>query len=122
MDLTSYADISKVVAAAVSNPDKTGNVTFVGNELSPKEVAEIYNKVRGTNVTPNCAGTLDENKKKFEEEIKTNFGAAIGIGILGLMADPKGKFKTNNNKDYPNIKPTSLEQFLKDHPEMSFPK
>jgi len=38
-------------------------------------------------------------------------------GLRRLMHDGRGKYHTFNNKDYPEIKITTLEEFLKANPD-----
>ena len=124
-DLTSYEDTAKVVASAVSNPDKTGDIYFVGDDLSIREVNEIYNKVRGTtNIKQKRLGSLDDLKKKHDE-IKNNesdFFFAHALGLFSMMYDDRSKFHSNNNADFPDIKFTTFEEFLKQNPDVKVPE
>jgi len=58
--LTSYEDTGRFVAAAVARKDLSGKLVYVANEASVTELAEIYNKVRGTNFKANNAGPIED--------------------------------------------------------------
>ena len=124
LDLTTYDDTAKVVASAVSNPEKTGDVYICGDDLSIKEINEIYNKVRGTHIKQKKLGCRDDLLKKYNE-IKNNeseFFFTHALGLFWLVYDERSKFQKNNNADFLDIKFTTLEEFLKQNPNVKVPE
>ena len=117
-DITTYEDIAKVVAEAVSNPDLTGDIIYSGEKLSIHEIANIYNKVRGTNIQPKNKGSVEELKKLYDEARQKGDANADFLGLFLLQADKRSTFDRTNNAEFPQIKPTSVEEFLKQRPEI----
>lgn len=63
MDLTSYDDCARFVAEAVANPNQTGDLAVVSNELSVEDFVKIYNETTGRKVVAKKAGTIEKIKK-----------------------------------------------------------
>jgi len=120
-DFTTYEDIAKVVVAAVANPDLTGTVTYVGEKLTIHDVAKIYNKVRGANVEPKNKGSVEELKKLYDEARKKGDANADFLGLFLVQADKRSTFEKTNNADFPQIKATSMEEFLKQRSDIKLP-
>jgi len=121
-DFTSFEDTAKVVAAAVAREDLTGDVVFVGNELTITEFADIYNRVRGTNVEPKKAGSLSDLRKLYEQ--KKSEGDAMSVALLGLsliIYDDRAKFDKNDNSKFAEVNETFLKEFLKQNPSVKLP-
>ena len=116
--MTSYDDIARAVAAGVSRPDLSGSITFIGESLSFKEIAEVYNKVRGTNVQPKQNGSIDVLKGLYEEKRKSGEFLAEIFGLLLIISDKRSTFEKNNNSDLPEVTSTSLAEFLKQNPDL----
>jgi len=120
-DFTSFEDMAKVVAASVAREDLTGDVVFVGNELTIKEVADFYNRVRGAHVEPKRLGSLSDLRKLYEQ--KKNEGDALHAALLGLsliIYDERAKFHTNDNNKFA-VHETFLKDFLKQNPSVKLP-
>jgi len=117
-DITTYDDIAKVVAEAVANPDLTGKIVYTGEKLSIHDVANIYNKVRGTNIQPKNKGSIEDLKRLYDEARQKEDHNAEFLGLFLLQADKRSTFDKNDNADFPQIKITSVEEFLKQHPEI----
>jgi nucleoside-diphosphate-sugar epimerase len=116
---TSYEDMAKVVAMAVSNRDLTGHIVFVSNELTMRQVADTYNKVRATNLSPKRMGSREELRKQYEEKTKSgDTKGSLMSGIQLVISDPKSMFEKNNNNEFRDVKPTSFEEYLRQHPEV----
>jgi len=122
IDLTCYYDIAQVVAHGVSRPDLTGDVVFVGDKLTIRKAAEIYNKVRGTNIEAKRFGSMEELKTLYEIKRKEDKGFLPEVlGVFLITFDERSTFKKTNNSDFPEINPLSFEEFLKRYPEQKFP-
>lgn len=112
-DFTTYEDIAQVVATAVANPDLTGTVNYVGDRKTITEIADIYNRLRGTNVQPKNKGSIEELKQLYEGARKSGDANADFLGLFILQADKRSQFEKTNTADFPNIAPASVEDFLK---------
>lgn len=117
-DITPYDDIARVVAAAVSNPDRTGTINYVSERLTIDEIAAVYNRVRGVNVEPKQKGTIEELKKLYEEARSKGDQNAEFLGLFILQADKRATLEKVNNAEFPQVKSTSVEEFLKHHQEV----
>jgi len=115
LHLTTMEDLAKVVAASVENPDLEGKVVFIGNEVTIREVSDIYHKVRGgKKMPPKRLGSLkflnelhDKNENAHDPKINKL------LGFSTILFDDRSCFDAHNNKDFPQIKPTCVEDFLK---------
>lgn len=117
-DFTSYEDTAKFVAAGVARKDLAGHQVYVSHELTLNELSAVYNRTRRANVSPKRLGSLWDVKHEYET--KKREGDHMGAFLAGLgliLNDPRAKFDKNNNRDFPEVKPTSMEDFLRSHPE-----
>jgi len=113
IDLTAEQDVAKAVAAAVSNPNWVGDVKIWGAELSTKELWEWYTMVTGEKCDPKWLGSLEDLKKKMAEEKGKDMELWMLLGFMLPLFDGRGKIKMNNNGQFPEIKWTTVEDFLK---------
>jgi len=112
--LTTMEDMAKVVAASVENPDLDGKVVFIGNEVTINEISDIYSKVRGKKIPPKRLGSmkfLDELHREKEDSDDPQVNKLLGLSKI--MFDDRSTFDDHDNKDFPHIKPTSIEDFLR---------
>jgi ribosomal protein S28E/S33 len=114
LDLTSEEDVARFVVRAVSDPNRTGDVKIVGNELSMKEIVEIYNLVMKKNETAKNMGSI-EDLKKYVMDLKSkgNVFDSIQMGYSLPMFDGTGKIKKPMNSEFKDITTTRFEDFLK---------
>jgi len=117
IEMTSYDSISRVVARAITNPDRTGSVVYIGDRLTYSQISEIYNKVRGTNVQPKRLGSRDELRNLYEERRKSGDPRADLLGLFLVTSDERSLFKKSDNSEFSDIKPITFEEFLKRNPE-----
>ncbi len=69
---------------------------------------------RGSKPNVVVRGSLEDLKKRKQEELdKGNFYPFIMLSYALLMYDGRGKLKRVDNKEFPNIKPTTISEFLK---------
>lgn len=117
-DFTSYEDTARLVAAAVARKDLTGRVAYAGHELTLNEFCTIYNKIRGTQVSPKRLGSLlDIRRQREDKEKEGDKAGAVHAGMIWIFNEPRIKFDKIQNKDFPEVEPKSMEEFLKAHPE-----
>ena len=122
-DLTTYEDTARYVSAAVSQKDRTGDLFFSANDYNIDEITEIYNRVRGTSITPKQYGTLEDLRKKYEEEKKKSGESfpTVLLSIYLLIYDDRCKFDKTNNHEFPEIKPLTVEEYLVQNPHVKLP-
>jgi uncharacterized protein YbjT (DUF2867 family) len=116
--LTSYEDSARFIVAAVARKDLEGRIAYVANEVSIPEAAEIYNKVRGTNKQAKKLGSLEDMKKQAEELRNEGDPSAWLSDMWILVYDGRSRFSTLANKDFPEVKATTIEELLKEKPEI----
>jgi len=119
-DLTSYEDTSKYVAAALVDENRSGHYNFSVDKLTVHQIAEIYNQVRGAHIVPVCKGTFEELKKAYEEAKKTAPTAfpTIILGLCLTLYDERSAFDKVSNSEFPDVKTTSVKEFLEKHPNV----
>jgi len=117
-DLTSYEDTARYVAAALAEENRTGHYNFSVNRLTINQVTEIYNQVRGTKVVPRCCGTLGDLRNAYNEAKAKDPNAfpTILLSIYLLIFDDRSTFDKVHNSEFPDVKTTSLKEFLEQNP------
>ena len=118
-NITSYDNTARVVVAAVARPELTGRVTYSGSNHTVKEVQDIYNRVRGTTVELKQAGSLEDLKKLTAAKKSEGDHQTAGfLALLSVIYDQRSKFPKTDNDKFPEVKATSLEEFLKENPNV----
>ncbi len=122
-DMTSYDDTARFVAAAVAKPERTGFLRIHGDALSINEITEIYNRVTGKNVKPENRGSIEDLWKNIGEARKTDFLKSVLMTYEVFLFDGRGKMETIHNSEFPEVKPLSLEEYIKANRETAvFPE
>jgi len=123
-DLTSYEDTAKYVAAAVVDENRTGHYNFSVNRLTIKQVADIYNQVRGANAVPRNRGTLQDLRNSYNESNKTEPTAfkTVLFAIYLLIFDDRSTFDKVHNSEFPDVKTTSIKEYLEQNPNVKLPE
>jgi len=136
LDFSTFPDVAKYIAAAVAQPERAGDLYLcTAGELSTNEVAHTYSQVVSETIQPIRLGTFDE-LREIQSETKKVYLDRKAKGEIGLirhindMAEPDyfwgiflgyqyflfrgiGKLPQNDIKEFPEIKPVSFEEFLK---------
>jgi len=136
IDFSTYPDVAKYVAAAVADPQRAGDLYLcTAGELSTNEVAKVYSKVVGQEVSPLRLGSFEdlnkiqsEWKKKYEEKReKGEIGTirsvndmaqpeifwGVALGYHRLVFGGVGKFSMNDVGEFKGVKSLSFEEFLR---------
>jgi len=116
IDLTTIEDIGRFTAAIAANENAVGTFVCPGNSLSTKEIAEIYNQVRGTNIKPYKKGSIEE-LKKLAHEAKSDPDMKSVI-VTHTLVRYDGRAKLPDRFDIPDVKPTSLAEALQQNPAL----
>jgi len=118
-NITTYENIARLVVAAVAKPKLKGRVTYSGSNHTVKELQDIYNKVRDTNVQLKQAGSLDDLKKLTETKKNEGDNQTAGfLALLSIVYDKRSKFPKTDKRRFRKVKHTSVEDFLKESPEV----
>jgi len=115
---TSYENSARFVAAVVSRPELEGPLAYVGHDLSVARIAEIYNQVREASLEVKRVGSLEDLRKQAAEAEKKGDPSAWGLWFLSLVFDERARFEKVDNQDFPEVQPTSIEEVLREKPEV----
>lgn len=115
LDLTTTDDTAKYVAEAVSDPGLANTaLEIAGDTLTPKQLKATYEEATGTQLTEKSLGSIAE----MQAWITTKKASAKSLNeyvfhqYMYAMLSGKGKLDQIGNARYPNIKPTTVKQFL----------
>jgi len=118
INITTYEDTARYVAAALAKPDRVGELRVSGDIVTPKQIADVYNKVRGTKIEARKNGSLEELKRMISEyKAKNEYFKAALLGYSVPMSDGRGFYSKTNNAEFPEIRTTPFEEYLKTHLE-----
>jgi len=59
-------------------------------------------------------------KELKKEKKKGDFFDGVILQYLVIMIEGKGRITVNDNKEFPSVKPISIEQFIKSNPTKTF--
>jgi len=119
-NITSYDNTARLVVAAVARPELTGRITYSGSNHTVQELQEIYNRVRGSNVELKKAGSLEDLRKLTASKKSEGDNQTAGfLALLSVIYDQRSKFPKTDNDKFPEVKGTSLEEFLKENPKVA---
>ncbi|KAK2682048.1 hypothetical protein RAB80_003841 [Fusarium oxysporum f. sp. vasinfectum] len=119
-DLTSYDDSAAYTAEVILDKSADGYLKFAADRLSPRGLAEVYERVTGQRPKLVHHGILDDLYKHMQEHKKKHEGQSPWLYLplfytyytangAMLMKDPL------DNSRYPHIKPQTVEEFIKTH-------
>lgn len=124
MSFTTLDDLAKYTLIAINDQDviKRGVYYVESSHCTMPELADIYGKVRGYEMKKQCYGGKPELQAMLQQA-RENIGAfqadkyidlAYGMVFLNGKAaiDP-----IDNERWASRVTPTSMEQWLKEHPE-----
>ena len=117
-DFTLTDDLAKYIAAVALDPDAPRVVRVAGDTRSPRELAAIFEQVRGTPVKLERAGAIDDlehaiAKLRAIDEAATNpFPVWQQMQYARDMANGRGKLAPIDNARYPTIKPRTVPELL----------
>ncbi len=118
LDFTHTDDVAKYIAAAALDADAGRVVRVAGDTQSPKQIAAIFEEVRGVKVTMQRAGSIDDltaliAKMRAADEAPTNtFPVWQQLQYARDMASGAGRLTPLDNARYPSIKPRTIRELL----------
>lgn len=116
MDLTTTDDTAKYVAEAVSDPDLVNTALEVaGDVLSNKQLLAAYEEATGKKLQEKRLGSVEELKAWIDQKKPSAKSPVeyIPQQYEYAMVSGKGKLDRIQNSRYPNIKPLTVYQYLK---------
>jgi hypothetical protein len=113
INLTAELNVAQVVAYALSNPNRFGDIKIFGSEMSTNELCDLYNMISGEKNQPKCLGSLDDLRNKKWSLSEQDFGMDMLCAFLLPVFDGRGRIKNNNNSEFNEIKFWNVEDFLK---------
>ncbi|WP_433226592.1 NmrA family NAD(P)-binding protein [Microtetraspora malaysiensis] len=117
LDLTTVQDTAAYTAAAVLDPDLAngGTVRFAGEVVSMRQFHAAVERGTGRKLELRTLGTAEELRSEIERRAKAtqNPFDYVGLQYQWCMVTGKGKFDSLDNDRYAEIKPTSVEEFMR---------
>jgi uncharacterized protein YbjT (DUF2867 family) len=115
MDFTTTDDTAKYVAEAVSDPGLANTALEVaGDTLSAKQLKAIYEGAKGIKLTEKQLGSIAEMKAWIanKKASASSLEEYVYHQYMYAMVSGKGKLHRIEDDRYPQIKPTTVKQFL----------
>ncbi|SDM04930.1 NmrA family NAD(P)-binding protein [Nonomuraea jiangxiensis] len=118
LDVTTVQDTADYTAAAVLDPAWAdgGTVRFAGEVLSMRGFHEAVERGSGRRLQLRTLGTADDLRAEIERRAarSQNPFDYVALQYQWCMVTGKAKFDALDNDRYPEVKPTTVEQFVRD--------
>ncbi len=117
-DFTHTDDVAKYIAAVALDPTAGRVVRVAGDVQSPRDLAAIFEAVRGVPVTIQSAGSLDDldrligNLRAGDAGATDVFPVWQRLQYVRDMASGRGKLDPLDNPRYPAIRPRTVRELL----------
>ncbi|NEU71911.1 NmrA family NAD(P)-binding protein [Hassallia byssoidea VB512170] len=114
-DFTTYDDTAKYIAEAIADPQMVNSALKVaGDILTMKQLLATFEEVKGKKLVEKRLGSVDDLKAWIA---KTKQKAFCPLEYIPeqyhyTMVSGKGKLDELDNARYPQIKPTTVKQFV----------
>jgi len=118
-DFTATDDVAKYVATAARDAEAPRVVRVAGDARSPRELAVIFEEVRGMPVKIESAGSLEDldatiaRLRAADEASTSTFPVWQQLQYLRDMASGRGKLSPLDNDRYPSVRPVGVREFLR---------
>jgi len=117
LPLTSYHDLARFVAAAIMDPNRTGDLRFVSEFVNVNEVSKIMSEIKKKEITPINAGSVDTLKKLVKDKMKKNKIDSAYLAYELAMFEGQGQLEHTHNHLFPEIHPITVGEWLVTHPD-----
>jgi nucleoside-diphosphate-sugar epimerase len=116
LDMTSISDTAAFTAAVALDPEAKGTHRFAGEVLSMRQFHQTLERATGRTLTLKNLGTADELRAEITRRAagSQNPFDYVGLQYQWCMVTGKAKFDTLDNAKYPQVKPVSLEEFVRE--------
>lgn len=92
---------------------------FVSDDVTTVELAEAYNRVRGSELKARQLGTLQGLHDKVAElEKEGKHEEAFWLGLNVFIYDERTRFDKTDNAEFKDVKKTSVEEFFREKPNV----
>ncbi len=116
VDFTTYGDTAEWTAEVALDPSTAGRtVRVVGEVLTLKELHQAMERGSGRRLEARCLGSTDDLSAEIErlKAVATDPFEYILLQYTLAMVTGKGKLDPLDNHRYPDVTPTSAEQFFR---------
>jgi nucleoside-diphosphate-sugar epimerase len=116
LDYTAISDVALYTAAVAVDSNMTGKSLFVaGSSLTARELARTLESATGRTFQSQSLGTLEQLRSLIEEKKRAakNPWEWISLQYAWVGASGKGKLPRVDNSKYPEIKPLTVEEFVR---------
>lgn len=117
MNFTTYEDTARFTAeAAVDETPLPRKFGVAGDTLSFVELVRVYEQTTGKSLNIETVGTLDELDAeivRLRAAEPHNFYAFLPLMYVRGMVSGQGSLDALQNHRYPNVKPTTVAEYLK---------
>ncbi|MEU3529247.1 NmrA family NAD(P)-binding protein [Streptomyces sp. NPDC038707] len=116
LDLTSITDTAAFTAAVALDPEAKGTQRFAGEVLSMRQFHQTLERATGRTLELKNLGTADELRAEITRRAAASQNPFdyVGLQYQWCMVTGKAKFDTLDNAKYPQVKPVSLEEFVRE--------
>ncbi|KAI1082555.1 hypothetical protein F5B20DRAFT_507129 [Whalleya microplaca] len=117
-------DLAAYTIRAISEPDATegGSYRVESFRMSPQEIAEVYEQVRGIKLNWKSHGSSQDLEKMLaqarEDLSPLDFEKYIDLGYSKYLLNGTWDIESTDSKRWGDIKQTQLREWLKAHPEV----
>ncbi|KAJ8609450.1 hypothetical protein MRB53_039121 [Persea americana] len=118
LDATTMKDAAAYTAEVAVDHSAVGYIHVAGDSKSAKDLAAIFAKVYGIQLSVQNAGSLENLRENMTVARRNNpqdMRKWIGSHYQYWMAQEKTRMVNIQNSRYPRVKPSSVEDFLRKH-------
>ncbi|GAB4816636.1 hypothetical protein N2152v2_003682 [Parachlorella kessleri] len=122
VDVSTYDDVAAWTARAAVDDSITGVLEVVGEEISMNEVAAVWKEVKGEDIKLECLGSINDLKAEIvrqKTETPANWMSWVPLTYQYQMFGGPGKLKHVANDRFPDVKPTTMKEFLQANPDVT---
>jgi nucleoside-diphosphate-sugar epimerase len=133
IDMMTYDDTARFLTEALADPERTGDLRITADQLSSREIADIYSRVVGKSCECERLGSFDDIMNRIQNAKKkvtnmqdqpmitkaedflqneTIFDTFL-LPYQLFMFKGTSKLDSLNNNEFPQIKPMRFEEFLR---------
>jgi nucleoside-diphosphate-sugar epimerase len=115
IDFTTMSDTAKYITEAIVDPDlKNAALEVAGDILSMNQLKATYESATGKTLVENHLGSIADLQAWIANKQKTATSPYeyVAQQYLFGMVSGKGKFDNINNDRYPQIRPTTVSEYI----------
>ncbi|EFN60032.1 hypothetical protein CHLNCDRAFT_133245 [Chlorella variabilis] len=104
------------------SPDQKLDVTTSQDTLSINDVAAAYKEVYGKELPSKCLGSIDDLAEELSRRMQADPSAwqiCVPLMYQRVVFDGSAKLQHVANDRYPDVHPTDMRSFLRQHPDLA---